>query len=171
MCQPWHPDFLCWFLMLVVGQRPSLFWRRTHLHHLGYLGSFPFLSNWSCRNSPGATPMELLKPQEMLAMQSRVQARFKELGPPQLWFSGGLWKLFPKGTTPQNIFFRMFLPWLCMQCRKCRKSELLLHYGDSPSSSSHCEGCHGLSHFQQGMPFPFTCHCYWERDDPNSYWR
>lgn len=44
MCHPWHPDFLWWFVMLVVGPRPSLFWRRTRLHHLGYLSSFISLS-------------------------------------------------------------------------------------------------------------------------------
>ena len=41
---PWHPYFLWWFVMLVVGPRPSLFWRRTSLHHLGYLGSLFSLS-------------------------------------------------------------------------------------------------------------------------------
>ena len=44
---------------------------------LGLLEFFHFFIVYSCPNSPGATPMELLKPQEMLAMQSRVQARFK----------------------------------------------------------------------------------------------
>ena len=138
---PWHPDFLWWFVMLVVGPRPSLFWRRTRLHHLGYLSSFISLSYvvaqirqvlrlWNCWSHKKCLPCN---------QGCRPDSKFKELAHPQLWFydldSGHFVPRSLPCTYPFDPFCT-FLLRLCMQCRKCLKSKTLLPHGDSPSNSS-----------------------------------
>lgn len=171
---PWHPYFLWWFVMLVVGPRPSLFWRRTSLHHLGYLGSLFSLSKLpkfarcyaygiaeatrnACHAIKGAGPIQSSKNLHIHSCDFMI------------WIADTL----SQGHYPAHILLIPFARF-CFDCACNVENAWNLKHSYLtviPLPTAVSEGCHGLSHFSTGCPFPFTRHCHWERDDPNSYWR